>query len=126
VGGLTRPLVPRARRLGERTTSRVASLMDDLDVLVLPSSATPAPRAGTILGRGLVPTMLANAAFGPFTGVFNVTGHPAVSVPVGMTSDGVPLGVQLVGRHGDESTLLGVAAQLERATGWLERRPSLV
>jgi amidase len=125
VGGLTRPLVPRARRVGERTERRVASLMDGLDVLVLPSSATPAPRAGAILGRGLVPTMLANAAFGPFTGVFNVTGHPAVSVPVAMTSDGVPLGVQLVGRHGDESTLLGLAAQLERATGWLERRPTL-
>jgi amidase len=47
-----------------------------------------------------------------------VTGQPAISLPVSQTVDGVPVGVQLVGAHGQDHLLLGVAAQLEAAVGW--------
>ena len=54
-----------------------------------------------------------------------MTGNPAASVPVGFARDGLPLAVQLVGRTDDEPTILSVAAQLERAQPWTERRPAL-
>ena len=59
----------------------------------------------------------------PFTGHWNLTGQPSISVPVGVSDDGLPLGVQLVGRQGAEATLIGLAAQLEAELGWAERRP---
>jgi amidase len=59
----------------------------------------------------------------PFTGVFNLTGQPAVSVPVGFDGDGLPLGAQLVGRPGAEDVLYALAGQLERSQPWAQRRP---
>lgn len=55
--------------------------------------------------------------FSAFLRLWNVTGQPALSLPVGTTADGIPIGVQLVGPPGDESLLLAVAAQLERTLG---------
>ncbi|HEY6521807.1 MAG TPA: amidase [Roseiarcus sp.] len=56
---------------------------------------------------------------------FNVSGLPAVSVPAAWTSDDIPIGVQLVGRYGDEATILHLSAQLEQARPWIQRRPSI-
>jgi amidase len=53
-----------------------------------------------------------------WTSLWNVAGNPAASVPTGLAADGLPIAVQLVGRIGDEPTLLGVAAQLERTRPW--------
>jgi amidase len=53
-----------------------------------------------------------------WTALWNVTGNPAASVPAGLAPDGLPLAVQLVGRMGDEPTLLALAAQLERERPW--------
>ncbi len=52
------------------------------------------------------------------THAFNVTGHPAVSVPVGLSPQGLPLAVQVVGRYFDEARILQVARAIERLTGW--------
>lgn len=60
-----------------------------------------------------------------FMFAFNVSGLPAVSVPAGWTRADVPIGVQLVGRYGDEATILGVAAEMERARPWIGRRPAV-
>ncbi len=56
----------------------------------------------------------------------NVTGQPAIALPVHVTANGLPLGIQAVGRPGDEETLLSLAAQMERQSGWLDRRASLM
>jgi amidase len=62
------------------------------------------------------------AAFTPFTAAANLTGQPAASVPFAV-ADGLPIGVQLVGRVGAEATLIRLAAQIEAARPWMEARP---
>jgi amidase len=61
--------------------------------------------------------------FTPYTAIFNVTGQPAVSLPLFHGDDGLPLAVQLAGRPAGEGQLLSLAAQLEAARPWAERRP---
>ncbi len=64
-------------------------------------------------------------AFVPFTQLANLTGTPAMSVPVYWTPDGLPLGVQFIGPFGSEALLLQLAGQLERAQPWMQRLPEL-
>ena len=61
----------------------------------------------------------------PFTYPFNLTGQPAASVPCGFTSDGLPVGLQIVGRWRDEATVLRAAACFEAAQPWTGIRPSI-
>lgn len=82
------------------------------------------PLAGLLRRLGGLERIAAKAwSFTPFTAVFNASGQPACSVPMHWTPDGLPIGVQLVGRFGDEATLFRVASQLERAQPWKDRRP---
>jgi amidase len=63
--------------------------------------------------------------FTPFTPVVNVTGQPAASLPLHWSDEGLPVGVQLIGRPADEATLLRGSAQLEQARPWRDRRPQV-
>jgi amidase len=60
-----------------------------------------------------------------YCAIWNVTGHPAAAVPAGLASDGLPTSVQLVGRRGEETTLLALSAEIEKARPWAGRRPPL-
>ena len=63
--------------------------------------------------------------FTPFTAIFNVSGQPAVNVPLHWTAEGLPIGVMLAGRMGDEATLISLSAELEQARPWKDRHPPL-
>jgi amidase len=105
---------------------RYREFFDRHDVLLMPVNAVPPWRAGEWEGLGAVRTMLGQARVQPvFTGEWNLTGQPAISVPGGMSDDGLPIGVMIVGRHGEEATLLGLAGQLEAELRWTDRRPPL-
>jgi Asp-tRNA(Asn)/Glu-tRNA(Gln) amidotransferase A subunit family amidase len=64
-------------------------------------------------------------AFSPFTVLFNLSGQPAMTLPIGQASDGFPLAVQLVARFGDEATLIRLGSQLETARPWFGRMPPI-
>ena len=88
------------------------------------ATATPPPRIGQLEGRGALWTLNAVAAMVPYNGVWNMTGQPAAAVPAGLGSDGLPRAVQVIGRANGEAQILSLAAQLEGARPWAQRRPA--
>jgi amidase len=64
-------------------------------------------------------------AFSPFTVWFNITGQPAMMLPLGQSASGLPVAVQIAARYGDEATLFRLAAQIEGARPWFARKPPL-
>jgi amidase len=115
--------VPTLRRQRAATTARVLKLWDEFDVLLTPGLATTAIKAEGGYGHAAPIAFDRAARFTPFTPAFNVTGQPAVTIPAGIGSDGLPLSVQLVGRPGDEDTLYALAGQIEAAQPWAQQRP---
>jgi amidase len=118
--------IPRAVldwALREDDTERMRPFFERHDVLLTPVSAVPPVRAGQWEGLGAVRTFLGLAQTYPFALEWNLTGQPSISVPAGRSDDGLPIGMQLVGRHGEESMLLALAAQLEGELRWTEQRP---
>jgi amidase len=96
------------------------------DVLVTPTLAKPPIEIGALRpaeGEPPIQMLLNSAAWVPFTPVFNVTGQPAMSLPLHQSPDGLPIGVQFVGAPAAEEVLISLAAQLERARPWADRRP---
>jgi amidase len=125
-----RLLVPprRRRQLLQRraaTTARILKLWDDFDVLLTPATATTAIAAEGGFGRSAPVAVNIAGRFTPFTATFNLTGQPAVAIPAGLSVDGLPLSVQLVGRPGAEDLLYSLAGQIESAAPWAQRRPAL-
>ena len=103
--------------------ARLAPFFEEFDVLLSPMTAVPPVRAGAWEGLGAVRTMLRMVPAYPYSAVWNATGQPAASVPAGFTADGLPLGAQLIGRRGDDATLISLAAQIEAERRWADRRP---
>jgi aspartyl-tRNA(Asn)/glutamyl-tRNA(Gln) amidotransferase subunit A len=98
----------------------------DGDVLATPTLAVPPFPAKLPLGPDRVAGEKIDAHLGwAFTWPFNLTGQPAVSIPCGWTGAGLPVGLQLVGRPGEDGLVLRVAAAVEALTGWPLRRPAL-
>jgi Asp-tRNA(Asn)/Glu-tRNA(Gln) amidotransferase A subunit family amidase len=129
---LTASLVPasviaRARRLGERLRAQVDEALRDVDVLVgptTPSGAPPIPVSARLRSKAEA-WMAAVAGRSVFTNPFNVTGHPALSLPCGFTGEQLPVGLQIVGRYYAEADVLRIGAAYEAVTEWHHRRPSL-
>ena len=126
----------------------VGAFFERYDVVLTPTLSTPPPLIGAIAptaneraqlkflglfgsGRlvkaaGLLDEAAKTALdFIPWTPIYNVTGHPAMSVPLHWNEAGLPVGVHLVGRFAAEDTLFSLAGQLERARPWFDRLPEL-
>ena len=103
----------------------IVAFFDRYDVLLTPTNAVPPPLVGELRDNedpwnGLRKSLLAC----PFTADWNMTGQPAVSLPLHVDTAGLPVGVQLVGRPAAEATLIRLSAQLEEACPWRSRRPA--
>ena len=105
----------------------VLALFEEYDVYLTPVMGTPPPPIGHIDPVNLEPREVQRrqAVAFPFTPPFNFTGQPAMSVPLAWSSDGLPLGMQFVGRYADEATLFRLVAQLETARPWIQRKPPI-
>jgi amidase len=124
LGALVAPAaIARLRAAEPALRARVDAVFAHADVVLTPGPSGPPFRVGRFQRRGALVTFNASAAKVPWYGIFNATGQPAASVPAGFDGGGLPLAVQLVGRAGDEATLLSLAAQIEAERPWAERRP---
>jgi len=137
-----------ARRRFQMLARRVSDFQREFDVILMPTLGLPPPRIGSLQAHGaeakaqefiaragltsvlrIQPLVEAIAkktfAFIPYTPLANVTGQPSMSVPLQWNREGLPVGAMFTGRFGDEATLFRLAAQLEKARPWRERKPSV-
>src|SRR5215213_6826599 len=119
-------IVRKARGPGrEADRARIEQIFDSHDVLLMPTIGGTALPVRRWEGRGAIRTALGMSRFYPFCVPWNHLGNPAMAVPFGFGADGMPLSVQIIGRRGDESTLLSLAAQIEAERPWADRTPPL-
>ncbi len=114
-----------AKALGEidRLRAQFDAFFERHDLLLSPTMAVPAfeiEQHPTIIGGRQVDPFY---GYIPFTYPINAIGHPAASVPCGFSADGMPIGLHIVGRKGDEETILAASAAFERAMPWSDKRP---
>jgi amidase len=108
-------------------TRRLVEFLEPYDALLTPALAERPLRLGTLDTAAPDPmsTFTRSGHFTPFTPIFNASGQPGISVPLYQGQDDLPLAVQLVGRPAGEGQLLALAAQLESAHPWHDRRPPI-
>jgi len=118
----------RANNTLQAAAISMAQLMANYDVILSPTLAAPPLELGKI---SLSPDVdfaawgQRAATFSPFTQIANMTGQPAMSVPLAKARNGLPIGVMFMGRYGDEALLFRLAGQLEAAAPWKTTRPAL-
>jgi amidase len=109
----------------QSASRRAVAATSAYDVVLTPTLAQPPAPVGWFTAAGDPRAVFDRmVAWTPFTAVYNTTGQPAVSLPLHVSPDGLPIGVQLVGRPADEATLVRLAAQLEQARPWRDRHPA--
>jgi amidase len=116
-----------ARTQLQAASRAIVGLWSSYDVALTPALAQRPVRIGEIDSCSDDPweDFRRSGRFTPYTAIFNVTGQPAISLPLFHGDDGLPLAIQLAGRPADEATLLSLGAQLEAARPWADRRPEL-
>ena len=118
-----------ARALGliDRLKAQMADLFEKYDLLLSPTLVLSSLPVGEfpdeIAGKPVYPHRY--FSFHPFTYPINAIGHAAASIPAGFSSDGMPIGLQIVGRKGGETTVIAASAAFERARPWIQHRPSV-
>ena len=102
---------------------RMADWWNTHDLLLTPTLGAPPPELGWFTAAGPEEEDVRVTSFIPYTAQFNLTGQPAISLPLHWTPGGLPVGVQLAAAYGREDILIRVASQLEQAAPWSERHP---
>ena len=108
-------------------TRGVVQRFDSFDVYLCPVMTAPPPRIGFSDPANVAPRDLGKRqmALFPFAALFNFTGQPSLSLPLGMSAQGLPIGMMFTGRYADEATLYRLAGQLEKELPWAQRRPQV-
>ena len=129
VGLLTGAILPaglyvQAQRMRRLVSEQVAACFGEYDILIGPTG-DPAPPISALLGRNApVPALSGRRTMAQLQ-AFNLAGNPAISVPSGFDGDGLPLGIQLAGRHFEEATVFRVAHAYQTRTRWHRMHPDL-
>jgi amidase len=100
-------------------------VLNEFDAVLTPTLAMPPAPVGYFEEVDPPENFERQKRFTPYAAVCNVSGQPAVSLPLHWTDGGLPIGVMLAGRMGDEATLISLSAQIEAARPWRDRHPSL-
>jgi amidase/6-aminohexanoate-cyclic-dimer hydrolase len=115
-----------AQLAGFNISRALAAFFETVDVFLAPTLCTPPLKIGELDTMGdmsNVPAILAR--YMPGTSMFNISGQPAMSVPLAWNKAGLPLGLMFAARFGDEATLIRLAAQLEQERPWKDRKPGV-
>jgi amidase len=104
-----------------RYARRICQWWDDNDILITPTMSEAAPPIGELKGVDVERIV----RLVPYTAPYNITGQPGLALPLHWTSDGLPLGIQLIARYGAEDLLLRLGSQIEAAAPWIGRRPAV-
>jgi amidase len=117
----------RAIAMTQLVARQIGAFFETYDVWICPTLEKPPIPLGTIdcnetnLEKAFSPIL----EYATYTPIFNATGQPAVSLPLHWTAAGLPVGIQIAGRFGDEALLFRLAAQLETARPWIDRKPPI-
>ena len=124
---ITAPQYMMAVAMSQIMARHIARFHETYDCWLTPTLGTPPIKLGTIdiQQRDTLLGMAPLADYVPFTPIQNATGQPSISLPLHWTPDGLPVGVMFTGRFGDEATLFRLAAQLEQARPWKDKRPKV-
>ena len=124
-GGITAREYAQALGRVDAYWREVHAFLERFDVLLMPTVAVLPFPAGQAPPREIAGGSVSVLGWMPFTFPFNLTGQPAASVPAGFTDDGLPVGLQIVGRRHADATVLAASAAFEEARPWSTRRPAL-
>jgi len=98
----------------------------DYDILITPTTGLTAFELGIPFPTKIDGKMVSPTAWMPFTSVFNLTGHPAATIPCGWSSEGLPIGMQIIGKRFDDLTVLQVSKAFEEIAPWQDKKPQLI
>lgn len=116
-----------ARAAFDRAGQLLDLFLESYDLILSPVTAVPAPLLGELaLDQSWEQYVGATTNASAFTAMFNMSGHPGMSVPLYWNAEGVPVGAQFIAPFGDEALLISLAAELEQAAPWKHRRPPAV
>ena len=114
----------KARSAFDQAGRTLDTFLSDYDCILSPVTADPPPKIGEMaLNQPYEDFVKVAMMASPFTALFNMSGHPAMTVPLHWNANNIPIGAHFAGRYGDEDTLLALATQLEQAAPWKDTRP---
>ena len=118
--------LPKAMKMRSEFYKKIYEVFKNYDILITPTTAVPAFELGisapsNIEGKAVSPT-----GWQPFTFPFNFTGHPAATIPCGWSSEGTPIGMQIVGKRFQELLVLQVSKAFENVAPWQDKQPILL
>ncbi len=115
--------LPKAFDIRAQMYATIYKVFKDYDILITPSTAIPAFKLGSMFPSKINGINVSPTAWMPFSFPFNMTGHPAASIPSGWSSNGLPIGMQIIGNRFDELTVLQVSKAFEEVAPWQDKRP---